>query len=222
MGGRLYAIIRQFPSEFKKVIHLLQSPARAEDGLALDRAWFQRLETGEDSGALRGWESPVPVVVLGRSNVLSRDVNTAACAADGVAVVRRDSGGGAVVLAPGCIAYSLLLSLDRHPALRDVQSNCRWILGHLIDQLAVPGLAIRHLADLAIGERKVSGNAQRRGAHALLHHGTLLYAFDAGLAERYLPEPCRQPDYRGGRRHADFLGNLPLPAGDIRMRLRGL
>ena len=204
------------------MICLLKSPTRAEDGLALDSVWFQRLEAGEDSGALRVWESPFPVVVLGRSNVLSRDVNTKACAADGVAVVRRDSGGGAVVLAPGCIAYSLLLSLDRHPALRDVRSGYRWILGHLIDVLSVPGLAIRGLADLAIGERKVSGNAQRRGAHALLHHGTLLYAFDSGLAERYLMEPCRQPDYRGGRRHADFLGNLPLAAGDIRARLHGL
>jgi hypothetical protein len=47
----------------------------------------------------------------------------------------------------------------------------------------------------------------------------LLYAFEAGTAERYLKEPRRQPDYRSGRRHTDFLGNLPLSAGEIRARL---
>jgi lipoate-protein ligase A len=96
------------------------------------------------------------------------------------------------------------------------------ILGRLIDALAVPGLTIRGISDLAMGERKVSGNSQRRSSRALLHHGTLLYAFEAATVERYLMEPYRQPDYRSGRCHADFLGNLPLPAGEIRDRLHQL
>ena len=74
--------------------------------------------------------------------------------------------------------------------------------------------------------RKVSGNAQRRGRRALLHHGTLLYDFDPGLAARYLKEPIRRPAYRSGRCHADFIGNLPLSAEDdpgaARGRLEGL
>ena len=67
--------------------------------------------------------------------------------------------------------------------------------------------------------RKVSGNAQRRGRRALIHHGTLLYDFDPGLAARYLKEPARQPAYRAARRHAEFIGNLPLSAETIRARL---
>jgi lipoate-protein ligase A len=64
--------------------------------------------------------------------------------------------------------------------------------------------------DLVFRGRKVSGSAQRRGRRAILHHGTILYDFDASLATRYLKEPARQPPYRAGRRHSDFLGNLPL------------
>lgn len=165
------------------------------------------------------WESAAPVVVLGRSGVASREVNLEACAAAGVAVLRRDTGGGAVLLAPGCLNYSLVLSLEKRPELRPIRSSYRTILGGLIRALAVPGLGIRGLSDLAINGRKVSGNAQRRGRRALLHHGTLLYAFDAQAVERYLKEPARQPDYRTGRRHADFLGNLPLSADEIRARL---
>jgi lipoate-protein ligase A len=201
------------------MLRLLESPPYAADNLALDSAWFQSLEAGAGTEALRLWESPVFVVVVGRSNARSSEVETEACAVDGVAILRRDSGGGAVVLGPGCLCYSLLLSLDGHPPLRDVRSSYRLILGCLIRALSVPGLAIRSLSDLAIGEWKVSGNAQRRGAHALLHHGTLLYAFETRIVERYLKEPCRQPDYRCGRRHSDFLRNLPLSAAEIRARL---
>ena len=71
----------------------------------------------------------------------------------------------------------------------------------------------------ALGDRKVSGNAQLRGRYGLLHQGTLLTACDVDLLSRVLREPPRQPDYRKRRRHADFLGFLPLDAAAIRSRL---
>ena len=55
--------------------------------------------------------------------------------------------------------------------------------------LNVTDLTVAGGTDLALNGRKVSGNAQRRGRRALIHHGTLLYAFDASLAARYLRDP---------------------------------
>ena len=159
------------------------------------------------------------MVVLGRSSDPARELDIAACLADRVRVIRRKSGGGAVVIAPGCLNYSLRVSLERFPALRDIRGSYRLILGALLRALAVPGLEIRGLADLALENRKVSGNAQRRDAQSLLHHGTLLYAFDPRLAMRYLRSPAREPEYRAGREHIEFLGNLPLTAAEIRARL---
>lgn len=198
---------------------LVDSPPDAEENLALDTALFRAVEAGAEDEVLRLWESTVPVIVVGRSGVISSEVELQACAEGGIAVLRRDSGGGAVLLGPGCMSFSLLLSLERHPELRNVRLSYRLILGCLVRALAVPGLEIRGLSDLAIGGRKVSGNAQRRGRQALLHHGTLLYEFDPRWVERYLKKPSRQPDYRSGRRHADFLGNLPLSRDQIRTRL---
>jgi lipoate---protein ligase len=192
----------------------------AEENVALDSALFQAVEAGAEDETLRLWETPARVVVVGCSGVISNEVEREVCAADGVAVLRRDSGGGAVLLGPGCLSYSLLLSVEKRPRLRDVRLSYRLILGCLVRSLAVPGLEIRGVSDLAIEGRKVSGNAQRRGRHALLHHGTLLYQFESRWVERYLKQPSRQPDYRSGRRHADFLGNLPLSCDQIRTRLR--
>jgi lipoate-protein ligase A len=70
-----------------------------------------------------------------------------------------------------------------------------------------------------LNDRKVSGNAQRRTQSAILHHGTILYDFDPARAERVLKPPHREPRYRAGRSHAEFLGNVPLSAGEIRGRL---
>ena len=75
------------------------------------------------------------------------------------------------------------------------------------------------VSDLVCAGRKVSGNSQRRTSGAVLHHGTLLYNFNAELAGRYLLEPKRQPAYRRGRTHAQFLGNLPFGATEIEQRV---
>ena len=108
-------------------------------------------------------------------------------------VLRRFSGGGAVVLGPGCLNYAVALSLVSRPELADVAASfeCSWAIVAALGSRGcrLPG------TDLALDGRKVSGNAQRRGRRALLHHGTLLYDFDpAGDA---LPEgacpPARLP-----------------------------
>ena len=146
-------------------------------------------------------------------------VDLDACRADGVEVLRRSSGGGAVVLGPGCLNYAIAVSLVSRPELVDVAGSFCAILGQIAASLGVPGVSIAGHADLSLHGRKVSGNAQRRGRHALLHHGTLLYDFDPRYAVRYLKEPARQPAYRAARPHAEFLGNLPLSVQVIRARL---
>jgi len=162
------------------------------------------------------WESARPIVVLGRGGRIEEQVNQPACAADNVAILRRCSGGGAVVLAPGCLNYTLLFSLEAHPHFRNVARSFGEILAPIADAL---GAEIQGQSDLVYRGRKVSGNAQRRTATTLLHHGTLLYGFDPALAARYLLEPTRQPDYRRRRPHTEFLGNLPYSAAEIQQRV---
>lgn len=187
--------------------------------LDVDAELYREVEATGRGEALRLWEAAAPAVVLGQSDRAARAAHVTACAADAVPIARRLTGGGAVVIGPGCLNVSLALSLDRRPDLRDVASSYAVILGTLARALDVPGLAHRGLADLALGDLKVSGHAQRRGRRALLHQGTLLYAFDLSLMGRYLQEPVRQPDYRAGRCHHDFVANLPLSGDDIRMCL---
>jgi lipoate-protein ligase A len=192
--------------------------ARDHHDLAGDWALFDAVESGAADHLYRCWHNPAPIVVAGRFRPLADDVNVEACGADQVPIVRRSSGGGTVVLGDGCLNYAVALSLVSRPPLHDVAMSFAVILGAIVEALGVPGLAIAG-TDLSLGGRKVSGNAQQRGRRALLHHGTLLFAFDPALASRYLKEPPRQPAYRRSRPHADFLGNLPLAGPELRVRL---
>lgn len=186
--------------------------------LDCDSSLRERLEDLPGDGKISVWEAESPIVVIGRFGNEDRDIQGSACRADGVPVVRRVSGGGAVVLGAGCLSYSIVLPLDARRELLDVARSYELVLGTLIRALDVDGLTVEG-TDIALEGRKVSGNAQRRGRRALLHHGTLLYDFDASLMERYLRIPSRAPTYRRSRSHADFVTNLPLDATTIRSRV---
>src|SRR4051812_4713002 len=100
------------------------SPAGAAENLALDEFL---LAQGEET--LRFWECVRPVVVVGRGGRIEEQVRVAECKADGVDTLRRCSGGGAVVLGPGCLNYSFVFSLVARPLWRHVGRSVCEILG---------------------------------------------------------------------------------------------
>ncbi len=213
------------PADVFAGIALLEStlPTPAEN-LALDEAFLNQAEDAARRGKpvrelLRLWESPVPFVVVGSTGRLADEVHLEECRRRGVAVLRRASGGGTVLMGPGCLCFSLILDLETRPELCEIHDSYRAILGRITGCLAVEGLGQRGISDLAVGEHKVSGNAQRRKRGTLLHHGTLLYDFDLAAVAALLKDPARQPGYRAHRPHGDFVANLALPVAEIRRRL---
>jgi len=177
--------------------------------LALDEALLEAREVGDAPDLLRFWQWPADAVVLGANGRIGIDVNEEACRADGVALARRSSGGGTVLLGPGCLLFSLILSFDRHPDLKDVTRSYRWILGRIGEAF---GAGVNGISDLTIDAMKFSGNAQHRKSESVLHHGTLLLNFDLTKITRYLRSPEREPEYRAGRPHAAFVRNLGIDA----------
>ena len=190
-----------------------------EEQLAEDWRLFQAVEAGTSNYLCRTWETARPVVVVGRNGSVAEQVIESACLDDGVPVVRRFSGGGTVVLGQGCLNYTVVLPIAARPEFADVAASFRILLDDVAAALGIAGVSVSGGSDLALEGRKVSGNAQRRGRRALIHHGTLLYDFDPRVATRYLTEPARRPVYRAARSHDEFMGNIPLSAGAIRSRL---
>ncbi len=193
-----------------------------EENLAADEALWEAVEAG-GAEVLRFWESSTPFVVLGYANRAEREVDLAACRARRVPVLRRCTGGGTVLQGPGCLNYTLALRIEERGPTAGIPGTNLWVLNRhaaALGALLNQPVRRRGETDLAIGERKFSGNAQRRGRRALLFHGTVLLDLDLALVAAVLPAPSRAPDYRGGRAHADFLMNLHLPATAVKEALR--
>jgi lipoate---protein ligase len=194
----------------------------AAENLALDEALLDEAESSDaDAETLRLWEPRRAMVVVGRSSRFDVEVRLDVCRELGIPVLRRASGGAAIVAGPGCLMYALLLSYRLRPQLRVLQQAHRWVLGKLAAALApfAPGVTCQGTSDLAISGRKFSGNSVRCRRNHFLYHGTLLYDFPLELIERCLAMPPRMPDYREGRPHERFVTNLPLGAEKIRRAL---
>jgi lipoate-protein ligase A len=191
--------------------------------LACDEALLELCENGEsDSALLRIWEPQIHFVVLGHANRLRSEVNLAACTENRISILRRLSGGGAVMQGPGCLNYCLILNAHAR-RLRNIKDTFRYVLERhrrFIGQIAGVDVRIEGISDLAVGGRKISGNAQYRKARYVLVHGTFLLNFDLSMIARFLRMPAKQPAYRQHRPHSEFTTNLNLKSAQVRACIR--
>jgi lipoate-protein ligase A len=191
----------------------------AAANLALDEALLECCSPSSE--VLRVWELPSPAVIVGRASRLAEEVNRQACDRAGIPILRRCSGGAAVLLGPGCLAYSVVLATGHRPELAEVQRAHQFVLARIQQALEALGMAVERsgTSDLTLDGRKFSGNSLRCRRDALLYHGTLLYQADLPQIAACLTLPPRQPDYRKQRSHLDFLTNLPATRDALRQAL---
>jgi len=197
--------------------------ATPEENLACDEALLDDAESGLGSEVLRVWEPDRHFVVLGYANRAGTEVNLDFCDRECIPVLRRCTGGGAVLQGPGCLNFSLILRIADPGPLQSISTTNTHILDRHQGALApLLGQAVEKQgqSDLAKAGLKFSGNAQRRKQKFILFHGSLLVNLDIPLVEKSLPLPSKRPAYRAGRSHSDFLLNLQLPVSIIKTALR--
>ncbi len=192
----------------------LSLPTAAEN-LALDEAlWHWVCLRGKcPLPVLRIWESPQRAVVLGRASRTEEEVHTRCCQREQVPVLRRPTGGAAVVIGPGCRMYSLFWPVPAGQLFPppDVHPQVLTPLAEALSRTG-PAVSLAGSSDLVQGSRKISGNSLRWNRSGCWYHGTLLYDFELSWVQRLLKHPPREPEYRGKRPHQEFVSNYPLPA----------
>lgn len=122
-----------------------------------------------------------PCVVIGKHQNPWRECDLAAMEADGVELVRRVSGGGAVYHDAGNLNISMVL--PRSTYRRDDVFQL-WI--DVLAELGVEGVEANGPSSLVYKARKISGQAFCYRRERVLHHGTLLLNTDLEKMDRYL------------------------------------
>jgi lipoate-protein ligase A len=202
----------------------LTAPA---ENLAADEVLLDACEAGRGEETLMFWEPRETFVVVGYANKVATEVDLAACAAKGVPIFRRCSGGGTVVQMRGGLNYSLILRITEAGPTRNIPAANNFIMeknrAAIEEEFKIKNsklkISVRGHTDLCVGDLKFAGNSQRRRKNFLLFHGTLLLDCDLNCISQLLAMPSLQPEYRADRAHAEFVTNLQLPAAKIKNAL---
>ncbi len=154
------------------------------------------------------WEPAKPLVVIGRGGSEELEVKTDNCTRDGVPVFRRKTGGGAVVLMPGVLVFSLARKVGRDLVIREYAEQVNDQVIIFLLGLGMKDLSVKGISDICVGDKKIMGSGMFRRKKILFFQGSILVNPDINLMDRYLKSPPKQPEYRENRSHTDFTTTL--------------
>ena len=212
-------------------------PLSGPDNMAIDEAMLESHLAGETPPTLRvyGWQPPA--VSLGRFQRADSSLDLAACRDLGIDVVRRPTGGRAILHTAEEVTFSLVISA-RRLGTTGVMNSYRALAGGIIAALRSLGLdarlverssptptpgvldpacfAVKARCDLLVGASKLVGSAQ------VQRHGVI-------LQQNSLPLRIRLDDWRAVFRRSgaapDAVGLCDVAArcveyGDVAVALR--
>lgn len=117
-----------------------------------------------------------PSIIIGRNQNTIEEINKEYVDANGIHVVRRLSGGGAVYHDHGNLNFSFIMPDDGN-SFRDFAKVTQPII-QALHELGVSGAELKGRNDLVINDMKFSGNAMYATAGRMFAHGTLMFDSD--------------------------------------------
>lgn len=204
---------------------LMLAPARSgAENMARDTALMARArETGESVFSVYSWSAPT--LSLGRNQPAKGRYDLAALKRRGIEVVRRPTGGRAL-LHDHEVTYSVTAPVTDDESLRDSYSRINRILLDGLSRLGVsaseanvdqptprpgdlPCFASPVAGELVTGGAKLVGSAQVREHGALLQHGSILIEDDQPMIADLLNHDGRDLESPPAATLFDILGRAP-------------
>lgn len=159
-------------------------PLPAAVNVALDEVLSDQIAAGVVPPTLRFWDWQEPAVIIGRCQSVANEIDSESR----VTVVRRMTGGGAMIIEPeGAITYSLIVSETAVAGLT-IRQSYEVCDGWVVRTLRSLGIDCHHIPvnDLGWAGGKIGGAAQARRKGVVVHHTTLAYRLDPGTLAKTL------------------------------------
>ncbi len=179
--------------------------------MAVDEELLARTQAGERVPVLRLYTWNPPAVSLGRFQKIEEAVNVDVCKKHGFDIVRRITGGRAV-LHRHELTYSIVSRIDNPLFPPNVHGTYKVIAAGLVaglKNLGIPAEMVSRTGryarlvnrnaeapscfsspswyEIVVNGKKIIGSAQRRLAGAFLQHGSILINYDPSLEAEVIP-----------------------------------
>ncbi len=170
-----------------------------------------------DAGLIRGmgpqrrflvWRPDFTCIVLGAGDKISSSIHAENVKRDNIPVYKRPSGGEAVLLSPNTLVISVAVPGEKLFTAKKYFNKFNPKIIGVLEALGVKNLNQNGISDIAINNQKILGSAIYQNKDRVLYHAILNVRESGSLIEKYLKHPQREPEYRAGRKHRDFVTSL--------------
>jgi lipoate-protein ligase A len=179
---------------------------------AFNLALEEHALTAMDADVIILWRNSAAVIIGSNQNALE-EIDADYVATNGITVVRRQSGGGAVFHDLGNVNFTVIHGLGGDD-FNNYRKFTEPIIGYL-EELGVKA-EFEGRNDLAIDGMKFCGNAQAVKRNRIMHHGCILYSADFGHLARALRPSRAKIESKGiksvRKRVTNVADHLPSPA----------
>jgi lipoate-protein ligase A len=164
----------------------------ASFGLAADECLAHRVGTGTSQPTLRLYTYRSHCALVGRFQNIDNEINRAYCEANGIAMNRRPTGGGAIIMGQDQLGIALCIPGQQEDSYRHARGLMVYFSAGIISGLEALGIRATFLGknDVEITNRKVAGlGVYRAPEGGLLFHASVLVDLDIALMLHVLKTP---------------------------------
>jgi lipoate---protein ligase len=162
----------------------------------------------QDDFTVKVWRPDQMCLVLGQSNNPETSLVVEQVVEDQIPVYKRPSGGETVILTPNMLVISVVF---RVPTLRNPKPYFVKVNSGIISALekqGVTGLNQKGISDITIYDKKILGSSIYRTTEKMFYHAVLNISESIDTISKYIAHPAKEPDYRQGRSHKEFVTSL--------------
>ena len=161
----------------------------------------------------RVWVPPNKIIVLGSSQKPENECNIKNVLADEIPVYQRTGGGGAVVLAPTILCIALRFKREEGYYIEHYFKLGSSVMQQVLKTEFGLEAKAEHISDLSINNKKILGCSMYMPKEHTVYLASIMVQDSLSDIERYLTHPTKEPEWRKGRSHADFITNISHELG---------
>ena len=147
---------------------IIQTTLNASFDLALEESLHLSVEEGAAGNTWRIWQPAAPALIIGTGQEAALEVNLEFARSNNIPVLRRHSGGGAVVIGPGAINYSAFYRFSDLPGSETIRGAMSAALKPVVAALKTFGIDAEEagLSDLAVTSPPSPLSCEERGSRS--------------------------------------------------------